>query len=158
MVLEVATRVMFPTMIVLSIWLLLIGHNNPGGGFVGGVVAGLAFVLRYLAGGRYELGEAMPIPAGYLLGTGLFVAAAGGASPLLFGNVPFQSTPVDIPLGALGELHFTTAMILDVGVYILVMGLIVDLVSALGAEVDRQGDRPARTYGSSTPSRIKGGV
>ncbi|WP_099332461.1 Na+/H+ antiporter subunit A [Actinomyces minihominis] len=148
LVLEVSTRLLFPTMIVLSIWLLLIGHNNPGGGFVGGVVAGLAFVLRYLAGGRYELGEAMPIPAGYLLGTGLFVAAAGGALPLLYGNVPFQSTPVDIPLGPLGELHFTTAMILDIGVYILVLGLIIDLVAALGAEVDRQGDPSSRSYGS----------
>lgn len=146
MVLEVTTRVLFPTMIVLSIWLLFIGHNNPGGGFVGGVIAGLAFALRYLAGGRYELGEAMPIPAGNLLGTGLFVAAFGGLLPLLYGRDAFQSTPLDLHLGPLGDLHFTTAMILDVGVYILVLGLVIDLVSALGAEVDRQSDRAVRGY------------
>lgn len=140
-VLEVATRALFPTMLMISVWLLLIGHDNPGGGFAGGVVAGLAFVLRYLAGGRFELGEAMPIPAGQLLGFGLFVAAAGGAAPLLFGNSVLESTQVDIHLGFLGDLHFTTAMVLDVGVYLLVIGLVVDLVSALGAEIDRQSER-----------------
>ncbi|MFT0761853.1 Na+/H+ antiporter subunit A [Scrofimicrobium sp. R131] len=140
LVLEVATRVLFPAMLVLSIWLLLVGHNNPGGGFAGGVVAGLAFVLRYLAGGRFELGEAMPFPAGRLLGFGLFVAAAGGAAPLLFGNAVLQSTPVDLTLGPLGDLHFTTAMILDIGVYLLVIGLVIDLVSALGAEIDRHNE------------------
>lgn len=146
MVLEVATRVLFPTMLVLSLWLLMIGHNNPGGGFVGGVVAGLAFTLRYLAGGRYELGEAMPVPAGILLGSGLFVAAFGGISPVLYGNAPFESTPLDLHLGLLGDLHFTTAMILDVGVYLLVLGLVIDLVAALGAEVDRQSGRLSRGF------------
>lgn len=151
LVLEVSTRLLFPTMLILSIWLLLIGHNHPGGGFVGGVVAGLAFVLRYLAGGRYELGEAMPIPAGYILGSGLFVATAGGALPLLYGNVPFESTLIEWHLGPLGDLHFTTAMILDIGVYLLVVGLVVDLVSALGAEIDRQGERESRAYGRVDP-------
>ena len=131
-------------MIMLSIWLLFVGHNNPGGGFAGGVIAGLAFVLRYLAGGRHELAEAMPIPAGYLLGAGLFIAAAGGALPLFYGRSVLQSVPVDIPLGALGELHFTTAMILDIGVYVLVLGLVIYLVSALGAEIDYQSERASQ--------------
>ncbi len=155
-VLEVSTRLLFPTMIMLSLWLLFVGHNNPGGGFAGGVIAGLAFVLRYLAGGRYELGEAMPIPASYLLGTGLFVAAAGGALPLLYGRSVLQSVPVEVPLGALGTLHFTTAMVLDVGVYILVTGLIIDLVSALGAEIGRQSERPGR--GRQDRRRVREGA
>ncbi len=137
-VLEVTTRLLFPTMLVLSLWLLFIGHNNPGGGFAGGVIAGLAFVVRYLAGGRRELGEAMPVPAGRVMGLGLFIAGAGAMLPLFFGRAVLQSTPVDIGLGVLGQLHFTTAMILDVGVYVLVIGLVLDLVSATGAEIDRQ--------------------
>ena len=143
-VLEVSTRLLFPTMIMLSLWLLLVGHNHPGGGFAGGVLAGLAFVLRYLAGGRHELGEAMPIPAGYLLGSGLFIAAAGGALPLLYGGAVLQSVPVSIGFGPLGTFHFTTAMVLDIGVYLLVLGLVIDLISALGAEVDRQSERDRR--------------
>ncbi len=135
MVLEVSTRLLFPTMLVLSIWLLLVGHNNPGGGFAGGVVAGLAFVLRYLAGGRHELWASTPIPAGRILGAGLFVAAFGGAAPLFYGNAALQSTPLVVPYL---DLHFTTAMILDVGVYLVVVGVVIDLVSSLGAEIDRQ--------------------
>ena len=61
---------------VFSIYLLLAGHNSPGGGFAAGLVTGLALVVRYLAGGRYELDEAAPVDAGVLMGTGLFVAAA----------------------------------------------------------------------------------
>ncbi|MDC4233465.1 Na+/H+ antiporter subunit A [Actinomyces sp. B33] len=141
-VLEVAAHLLFPTMIVVSIWLLLIGHNNPGGGFAGGVVAGLAFVVRYLAGGRHELGEAMPIPPGRILGLGLFTVGAAALAPLALSNSVLQSTPVDLDLGPLGHLHFTTAMVLDVGVYILVVGLVLDLISATGAQIDRQSARP----------------
>ncbi|MEH6381413.1 MAG: Na+/H+ antiporter subunit A, partial [Dietzia cercidiphylli] len=71
LVLEVTTRLVFPTMMILSLFFFFAGHNNPGGGFAGGLVAGLALVLRYLAGGRYELGEAIPIDAGRILGLGL---------------------------------------------------------------------------------------
>ena len=63
-VLEVVTRILFHTILVFSLYLLFSGHNEPGGGFAGGLVAGLALVLRYLAGGRYELGEAAPVAPG----------------------------------------------------------------------------------------------
>ncbi|MGH7289652.1 MAG: Na+/H+ antiporter subunit A, partial [Myxococcota bacterium] len=55
LVLEVATRIIFPLIMVLSFYFFFAGHNTPGGGFAGGLTAGLALVLRYLAGGRYEL-------------------------------------------------------------------------------------------------------
>lgn len=139
-VIEVTTRLLFPTMIVLSLWLLFIGHNNPGGGFAGGVVAGLAFVLRYLAGGAEELEKAMPISPGRILGTGLFIAGAGAFAPLAFGRSVLQSTEVDWDFGLLGHLHFTTATILDIGVYVLVIGLVLDLVAAAGAQIDRHGE------------------
>ncbi|MGO3797337.1 MAG: Na+/H+ antiporter subunit A [Pauljensenia sp.] len=157
-VLEVTTRLLFPTMLLLSVWLLFVGHNSPGGGFAGGVVAGLAFVLRYLAGGRHELGEAMPIPAGRVMGLGLFIAGAGAMLPLLFGNAVLQSTAVDIHLGILGDLHFTTAMILDVGVYVLVVGLVLDLVSAAGAEIDRQSAAERRRRAAPAPSTLDEGA
>src|SRR5690625_6802150 len=67
------------------------GHNEPGGGFVGGMVAGLALVLRYLAGGRYELSEAAPVQAGFVLGSGMVIAVTAGVLPLLFGGTVFAS-------------------------------------------------------------------
>ena len=76
LVLEVATRIIFPLIMVLSVYFFFAGHNTPGGGFAGGLTAGLALVLRYLAGGRYELGETLPLDAGKILGVGL--ALVGG--------------------------------------------------------------------------------
>lgn len=143
--LEIGTRILFPTMIVASLWLTLIGHNHPGGGFAGGTLAGIALILRYMAGGRFELGEALPINPGRLLGFGLFTAAAGGALPLLFGNTVLQSTEINIALGDLGELHFTSALVVDIGVYILVLALVLDLMAALGAQIDRDRDEARRT-------------
>lgn len=137
LLLEVGTRVLFPTMLITSLWLLWVGHNNPGGGFAGGILAGIAFTLRYMAGGRFELREAAPINPGRLLGLGLFVAAVGAFMPLAFGNVVLQSTPVDISFGVLGTLHFTSALVVDIGVYLLVVALVLDLVTALGGQIDK---------------------
>ena len=138
--LSTITSIMFPTMLVLSLWLLLIGHNNPGGGFVGGVVAGLAFLLRYLEDGASGLERSLPMPPGRILGLGLFIAGLGAVAPVAFGNAVLQSTPVTIGLGLLGELHFTTAMVLDIGVYVLVIGLVAQLMTTTGAEIDHQAE------------------
>lgn len=139
-VLEVSVRLLFHTLILVSIWLLLIGHNQPGGGFSGGVVAGIALTIRYFAGGRWELAEAAPVNPGRVLGLGLFVAVASALAPAFFGNSVLQSTLFDLDLGWLGTLHVSTAIGLDVGVYILVIGVVMDLLSALGSEIDRQGE------------------
>ena len=71
LILEVIVRVLFHTIIVVSLYLLFAGHNLPGGGFAGGLVAGIALAVRYLAGGRDELLEAVPFDAGKLLGGGM---------------------------------------------------------------------------------------
>ncbi len=139
--LEVGTRLLFPTMLMASFWVTLVGHNNPGGGFAGGLLGGIAVLLRYLAGGRFELGQTLSINPGRLLGLGLFTAAVGGALPLLMGHTVLQSAEIHLHLGWLGDLHFTTALILDIGVYILVLALVLDLVTALGAQIDRDRDR-----------------
>lgn len=67
---EVVVRLTFLPFMLIAVMLLIAGHNQPGGGFIAGLVAGLALVLRYLAAGRYELGEALPVPPGLLLGGG----------------------------------------------------------------------------------------
>ncbi|RYB90625.1 Na+/H+ antiporter subunit A [Nocardioides glacieisoli] len=135
---EVVARLLFPVLIVFALYLLLAGHNNPGGGFAAGMVTGLALMVRYLAGGRYELDEAAPIDAGVLMGTGLFIAALSGLAPLAFGGTVFQSAQVDVALPLLGNLHLVTSTIFDIGVYLVVVGLVLDLLRALGSRIDRQ--------------------
>jgi len=138
---EVGTRLIFHTMMLFSLYLLFAGHNQPGGGFAGGLIAGIALTVRYLAGGRYELGEAAPVQAGWLLGSGLFLSAGAGAIPLFFGGDVLQSAVVEAGLGPLGELKLVTTIFFDVGVYLVVVGLVLDILRTLGAEVDRQGER-----------------
>ena len=134
--LEVVVRLIFHGLIILSIYLLLTGHNTPGGGFAGGLVAGLALVARYLAGGRHELGATVPLDAGRILGAGLALAVSMAFIPMLFGQSALASAWVDLDLGILGTLPLVTSTLFDVGVYLVVFGLILDVLRSLGAEID----------------------
>ena len=139
-VLEVVTRLVFHTMLVFSLYLLFAGHNAPGGGFAAGLVAGIALTIRYLAGGRYELGEAVPIHPGLLLGSGLFLSVGVGLVPLAFGGHMLQSALIEVDLGPIGVVKLVTALFFDIGVFLVIIGLVLDVLRTLGAEVDRQGE------------------
>ncbi|BBX34457.1 monovalent cation/H+ antiporter subunit A [Mycolicibacterium mageritense DSM 44476 = CIP 104973] len=136
LVLEVATRVIFPLIMVLSAYFFFAGHNTPGGGFAGGLTAGLALVLRYLAGGRYELGETLPLDAGKILGTGLALSAGTAVASLLFGAPALSSAVLQFDVPVLGSVKMVTALFFDLGVYLIVVGLVLDILRSLGARVD----------------------
>jgi multicomponent Na+:H+ antiporter subunit A len=140
-VLEVVTRLLFHTITVFSLYLLFSGHNEPGGGFAGGLVAGLALVLRYLAGGRYELGEAAPVAPGLLLGGGLLFAGGTGVVGLALGAGVLQTAILETTLPVLGDVKLVTSLFFDIGVYLIVVGLVLDVLRSLGAELDRQEDQ-----------------
>ncbi|WP_375001859.1 Na+/H+ antiporter subunit A [Aeromicrobium sp. CTD01-1L150] len=141
--LEVVSRAIFPVIMVFSVYLMLAGHYDPGGGFAGGLVAGLALMVRYLAGGRSELDSAAPVDAGTVLGSGLVVAAMSGLIPALAGYNAFQSGSLDIPVPLLGDLHIVTSLFFDVGVYLIVVGLALDVLRSLGGGIDKHAEEPA---------------
>ncbi len=136
LVLEVATRIIFPLIMVLSAYFFFAGHNTPGGGFAGGLTAGLALVLRYLAGGRYELGETLPLDAGKILGVGLALSAGTAVASLLVGAPVLSSALIEIDVPVLGTVKFVTALFFDLGVYLIVVGLVLDVLRSLGARID----------------------
>lgn len=136
--LEVIVRILFHTIIVVSIYLLFAGHNAPGGGFAGGLVAGMAMVMRYIAGGRWELGAAAPTDAGRLLGAGLILAVGAAVVPLFFGLAPLSSAVWEAEIPGVGHIEFVSSTFFDIGVYLVVIGLVLDVLRSLGAEVDRQ--------------------
>lgn len=138
---EVATRLIFHTVVIFSVFLLFSGHNKPGGGFAGGLVAGLALIIRYLAGGRYELGEAAPLHPGILLGTGLFLSAGVGLAGIALGQQALRSTMFEFTLPLFGEVHIVTSLFFDIGVYLVVIGVVLDILRSLGAEIDRLGEQ-----------------
>jgi multicomponent Na+:H+ antiporter subunit A len=136
-VLETAVRLIFHTVLVFSLYLLLAGHNQPGGGFVGGLVAGLAFVLRYLAGGRAALREAVPVDPGVPVGLGLVLAAGTGCVALVVGGDFLESGKLALDVPVLGLVKATSALAFDSGVYLVVVGLVLGVLRTLGAEAER---------------------
>ncbi|MCE0487029.1 Na+/H+ antiporter subunit A [Ornithinimicrobium sediminis] len=135
---EVVTRLVFHTVVLWSLYLLFSGHNNPGGGFAAGLVCGLALALRYLAGRGYELRLAAPVMPGLLLGAGLFIAAGAALLPMLFGYQPLRTFIVDVEVPVLGNVHLVTSLLFDVGVYLVVIGLVLDILRSLGSALDDQ--------------------
>lgn len=133
---DVATRVLFPSMIALSLYFFFAGHNAPGGGFAGGLVAALAFTLRYLAGGRAELEEALPIDAGRILGSGLVIASIAAIWPMFLGYPPLTSAYDSVDLPLIGNMSLPSALIFDTGVYLIVVGLIMHILNSLGGQLD----------------------
>jgi multicomponent Na+:H+ antiporter subunit A len=135
-IIEVVTRLLFHTMVVFSLYLLFAGHNHPGGGFAAGLVTGLALVVRYLAGGRHELDEAAPVDAGALIGTGLAIAAGSALAPLAFGASVLESGIFEFSVPVLGDVKLVTSLGFDIGVFLVVVGLVLDLMRCLGSEID----------------------
>jgi len=142
-VLEVVVRLVFHALLVTSLYLLFAGHNAPGGGFAGGVVAGLALAARYLAGGREELDQAVRIDAGRLLGIGLLMATLTALVPLFFGADPLTSTWIDEQVPFVGHVVFVSSTMFDIGVYLVVIALVIDILRSLGSQIDIQSEEDA---------------
>lgn len=153
-VFEIVVRLMFHSMIVVALFLLFAGHNAPGGGFAAGLVVGIAIIVRYLAGGRYELGEAAPVHPGLLLGTGLFLSAGVGLVSLLLGGAVLQSVILEWTVPVLGHIKLVTSLFFDIGVFLVVIGLVLDVLRSLGAEIDRHAEEAGEGgAGSGAPAR-----
>ena len=148
LIFAVITRLIFHTVIVFSIYLVFSGHNAPGGGFAGGLIAGIALMVRYLAGGRHELDEAAPVDAGVVLGAGLTTAMVAAMAPLLFGGDVLQSAVIDLHPPIIGDVHLVTSLFFDFGVYLVVIGLMLDVLRSLGSGIDKHADKQAEPIGS----------
>ncbi|PXY26471.1 MnhB domain-containing protein [Prauserella flavalba] len=139
LLLEVCARIVFPTVLMVSVYLLLAGHHDAGGGFSGGLVAGLAFVLRYVAGGSAELAATVRIRPPVVIGSGLSIAVITALVPALSGQPVLSSAIWKLTLPVLGELKITTNLFLDIGVYLLIVGVVIDLLRTVGAGTELGG-------------------
>jgi multicomponent Na+:H+ antiporter subunit B len=129
LILTTATRYLLPLMLLFSVFLLMRGHNDPGGGFVGGLIAASAFALYALACGLEKAKQLFRIDPRTLIGTGLLVAMSSGLFSLLLGQ-PFMTglwSTQEIPvLGKAG-----TPLLFDLGVYLVVLGITLTIIFAL---------------------------
>jgi multicomponent Na+:H+ antiporter subunit A len=142
------------------VYFFFTGHNTPGGGFAGGLTAGLALMLRYLAGGRYEIAETLPLDAGKVLGAGLALSAGMAVGSILLGAPALSSAVITLDLPLLGTLKFVTSLVFDLGVYLIVVGLVLDVLRSLGARVDFELAEPVSEQAGSPAMTVQqaGGV
>jgi len=136
LILDTTVRLVFDGAVVLSIYLLFAGHNQPGGGFVGGLVASAAVALRYIAGGPDDVLSMLRARPWTLLSAGLALAAGTALVPLAFGDAPLDQHAAEWHVEVLGTVKLTTATVFDTGVYLIVVGLVLMIFEALGDDPD----------------------
>jgi multicomponent Na+:H+ antiporter subunit A len=135
--LEVVARLTYHTILLVSLYLLLHGEYGLGGGFVAGLLAGLGLTMRYLAGGRYELAAAAPIDAGVLLGLGMALSSGTALLGYVWGDSVLAPGHFTVHLPVTGKLTVHSSLLFDIGVYVLVIGLVLDILRSFGSELDR---------------------
>lgn len=130
LILRTATRLLMPLLLLFALFLLLRGHNEPGGGFVGGLVVAAAFVLYTIAYGVDAGRRALLIDPAKLLGTGLLVALISGIPAVLVGR-PFL-TAMWTTVGIEPAVYDVgTPLVFDVGVFLAVIGVVLTIVFTL---------------------------
>ena len=131
LILRTATRYLFPLIVLFSIYALLRGHHEPGGGFVGGLAAASAYTLYALA---YDVSRArrlLRIDSLTLIGLGLLLALGSGLLAPLFG-LPFLTAEWGkLTLGPAFTLKLGTPLFFDIGVYLVVLGVTATILFAL---------------------------
>ncbi len=122
-ILAQAARILFPCLLVLSVIVLYRGHNLPGGGFIGGLLAATAFILVGIGHDMAHARRVLRVDPVVIMAWGLGLAVISGVPALLQG-APFF-TGLWLPtfsLPLLGDIHLGTPLIFDVGVFLTVIG------------------------------------
>ena len=131
-ILQNLSRLLFPLMLLFAAFVFLRGHNLPGGGFVAGLIAALAIVLQYLGSGIAWTSARIRTDMHHVIAAGLFFAIGTGLVSILLGY-PFLTsafTYVNWPL--VGKFEIASAMMFDLGVFLVVVGATVMILVELG--------------------------
>ncbi|WP_306330903.1 Na+/H+ antiporter subunit B [Vibrio injensis] len=136
LILQVAARFLLPMLLLFSIFLLLRGHNEPGGGFIAGLVASSAFALHLFAFTPVQTRRLIGVDSSQLMGVGLMIAMCSGViGVILSGSEFLTSVWWTVYLPGVGELKLSTPLLFDIGVYLVVIGMVTTLLLTL-AEVE----------------------
>ncbi|HOW49107.1 MAG TPA: monovalent cation/H+ antiporter subunit A [Rubrivivax sp.] len=140
----VIMRLMFPVALMLAAYLLLRGHNQPGGGFVAGLTMAVAFIIQYMAGGARWLESSLTVQPVRWMAIGLLLAVLTGAGAWAFAHPFLSSHVLHLQLPVLGAIHLPSAFVFDLGVFSLVLGATLLMLIALAHQSLRGDRRPRR--------------
>ena len=131
-ILDAGITVASGPILVFSLYLLAAGHNQPGGGFAGGLVGGVAVLLAWAGGGTELVRRIVPLRASALMGAGLLISTLTALAPLALDMGFLESGYIEFAVPAIGDVKLVSAVLFDIGVYLLVVGMSLGLVRALG--------------------------
>jgi multicomponent K+:H+ antiporter subunit A len=149
MVPAMIARLLLPIALVVAIHFLMRGHNQPGGGFVAGLIVAIAFLMQYLVAGTRWVEARTTIRPLRWIGAGLLLATVTGLGSVAFGY-PFLTTHTahfELPL--IGEIHVPSAMFFDIGVFSVVIGATLLILTALAHQSIRAHRRPDGSHRAS---------
>ena len=132
--LATGARTMIPALIVFSVYLLVVGHDQPGGGFAGGLVGAAAILLIYLAYGDRGVRRAVATEPEVIAGIGVGVAVGAGVLGLVIDGSFLAAVTASITLPLLGDIKLASVLVFDIGVYLVVVGLVATAILRLGTE------------------------
>ncbi len=130
LILRTATRLLLPLLLLFSILLFLRGHNEPGGGFVGGLIAAGAVTLYAIGSGVVAARQLLRVPPRTLISSGLLMGLFSGLLPILFGRSFLTGLWITTTLPGLGEVHLGSPLLFDLGVFCVVNGVAIKFVFA----------------------------
>jgi multicomponent Na+:H+ antiporter subunit B len=134
-ILRSATTYLFPIIVLFSFFLLLRGHDEPGGGFIGGLLGATAFALYAIAYDVETSRRMLRVEVHQLIGLGLLLATLAGVIGLIAGE-PFLTSlwTAEYDLPVLGKTKVGTPLLFDIGVYLVVVGVVLKMVYSLAEE------------------------
>lgn len=134
LILRTASYYLLPLLLLFAVFLLLRGHNEPGGGFVGGLVAAAAFCLQVIAFNVQEARRMLGTDPRTLIALGLFLAVVAGLVPFFTGGPFLTGIWLDLNVFGLLTLHLGSPLLFDVGVFNVVVGVVLLLVFSFAEE------------------------
>ncbi len=160
----VLVRLLLPVCAVVAFYLFMRGHNQPGGGFVAGLVMAVGFIAQYIVGGTQWVEARMPLRPPRWISFGLAVATLTGLGALVVGHPFLTSHTAHFTVPLLGEVHFPSAAFFDLGVFTVVLGSTLLTLTALAHQslrARRRRDDDEGGNGDAVPvpvERLQGGA
>ena len=130
-ILSTATRILMPMLLLFSAFILFRGHNLPGGGFIGGLVASATFILHSYTYGVKSTMELLRISPRTLIGVGLLVALGSGCISLFIGKPFMTGQWGEVVINTEEVWHLGTPLFFDIGVYLVVVGAVLTIILTL---------------------------
>jgi multicomponent K+:H+ antiporter subunit A len=143
-------RFLLPFMVMTAVYFFMRGHNLPGGGFVAGLIFAVALIVQYVVGGTAWVESRLPVDPHKWIAWGLGTACATGLGAWLLGYPFLTSHTAHIHLPVLGEIHLPSAFVFDFGVFLLVVGATMLILTALSHQSIRSHRLPAGDGAATT--------